>query len=58
MAFMCLECGKKFKSVASARRAMDEDGCPNCGGSDIDLHLERDEKRIKREQEQSKQVKP
>lgn len=32
----CLECGRGFRTVAAARRAM-HDGCPGCGGSDIDL---------------------
>ena len=36
--FECMECGKKFYSVTAARRAMNGDeGCPGCGGSDIDL---------------------
>lgn len=34
--YKCLECGKKFKTVKAAEKAMDE-GCPKCGGSDIDL---------------------
>lgn len=32
----CLECGKKFKSVKAAEKATSE-GCPKCGGVDIDL---------------------
>jgi len=32
----CLECGKKFRTVASAERASSV-GCPKCGGVDIDL---------------------
>lgn len=34
--FACLECGKKFKTTAAAERAANC-GCPQCGGSDIDL---------------------
>ena len=36
--FHCQECGRKFYSVAAARKASFEDaGCPGCGGSDIDV---------------------
>lgn len=34
--YACQECGRKFKTIAAAERAVDR-GCPNCGGSDIDL---------------------
>ena len=34
--FVCLECGRKFKTVKAAERAADR-GCPGCGGVDIDL---------------------
>ena len=34
--FQCLECGKVFYSIKSAERATEE-GCPNCGGVDIDI---------------------
>lgn len=34
--FECLECGKKFKTVAAAEKAS-MDGCPKCGGVDIDF---------------------
>lgn len=34
--FRCLECGKKFRTTASARRAV-HNGCSGCGGLDIDL---------------------
>jgi predicted nucleic acid-binding Zn-ribbon protein len=34
--FACLECGKKYRTVEAARKAMDR-GCGKCGGSDIDL---------------------
>ena len=32
----CQECGKVFKSVKAAERAS-RNGCPNCGGVDIDI---------------------
>lgn len=34
--FKCQECGRKFRKVEAARRAS-ENGCPGCGGVDIDL---------------------
>ena len=34
--FCCLECGRVFRSVRAAERAA-HDGCPGCGGVDIDL---------------------
>ena len=34
--FKCQECGRKFKTVRAAERAANE-GCPRCGGVDIDL---------------------
>jgi predicted nucleic acid-binding Zn-ribbon protein len=34
--FTCLECGKRFRSVQAAERAA-LDGCPRCGGVDIDV---------------------
>lgn len=36
--FVCLECGKKFKTVKSAEKAS-YNGCPKCGGVDIDLDV-------------------
>ena len=33
--FTCQECGKSFFTVKAAERAQN-DGCPKCGGSDID----------------------
>jgi DNA-directed RNA polymerase subunit RPC12/RpoP len=33
--FACQECGRKFYSTAAAERALNN-GCPGCGGSDID----------------------
>lgn len=36
--FACVECGHKFRTLASAERAaFGDDGCPKCGSSDIDL---------------------
>lgn len=35
----CLECGKKFKSTKAAKKASFE-GCPKCGGCDVDLDVE------------------
>lgn len=34
--YQCMECGRRFKSHRSAERAVN-DGCPRCGGTDIDL---------------------
>jgi hypothetical protein len=34
--FKCVECGRRFRTVSAAERAVDE-GCPRCGGSDVDL---------------------
>lgn len=34
--FQCMECGKKFRSVKAAENAQ-QNGCPKCGGTDIDL---------------------
>jgi len=34
--FKCQECGRKFRSVKAAERAV-WNGCPGCGGSDIDM---------------------
>ena len=44
--FQCMECGKRFRSVAAAERAT-RNGCPGCGGSDIDIALP-EPKKIKR----------
>lgn len=33
--FKCMECGRKFRTVKAAERAS-YNGCPGCGGSDID----------------------
>lgn len=34
--FQCMECGRKFRTTKAAERASSE-GCPGCGGVDIDL---------------------
>lgn len=34
--FACLECGRKFRTANAAHRAS-MNGCPKCGGVDIDL---------------------
>jgi predicted RNA-binding Zn-ribbon protein involved in translation (DUF1610 family) len=34
--FACQECGRKFKTTKAAKRAANN-GCPKCGGVDIDL---------------------
>lgn len=36
--FACQECGKKFRTVSAAERASN-DGCPKCGGVDVDLDM-------------------
>ena len=36
--FQCYECGRKFRTVSAAERAVTF-GCPGCGGSDIDLAI-------------------
>ncbi len=36
--FACLECGHRFRTLKSAERAaFGDEGCPGCGGSDIDM---------------------
>ncbi len=38
--YACQECGRKFYSTAAAQRAsFGDNGCPGCGGSDIDLYV-------------------
>lgn len=35
--FYCQECGHHFRTVKAAEKAaFGDDGCPKCGGSDID----------------------
>lgn len=36
--FQCLECGKAFYSVKTAEKAA-LNGCPKCGGVDIDIDI-------------------
>ena len=37
--FACQECGRKFKTARAAERAS-RNGCPKCGGVDIDLDVD------------------
>lgn len=38
--FQCQECGRKFYSTTAAERAsFGDNGCPGCGGSDIDIYV-------------------
>jgi len=45
--WQCLECGHTFKTLRAAERAF-EDGCPNCGGVDIDLMPVEDQRAPRR----------
>lgn len=37
--FICLECGHLFYSVEAAEMAaFGDEGCPGCGGSDIEVY--------------------
>ncbi|MHB1424743.1 MAG: hypothetical protein ACYC3I_16355 [Gemmataceae bacterium] len=36
--FVCLECGRKFRTANAAERVANN-GCPGCGGVDIDLDV-------------------
>ena len=38
MTWKCQECGRKFKTTLAAARAANN-GCPKCGGVDIDLDV-------------------
>jgi hypothetical protein len=40
--FACMECGKKFRTANAAYKAS-INGCPKCGGVDIDLDVANDE---------------
>jgi hypothetical protein len=40
----CLECGRKFRTTNAAERAANN-GCPNCGGVDVDLDVETPQER-------------
>lgn len=35
--WQCQECGKLLTLKQAEKAAFGSDGCPNCGGSDIDL---------------------
>ena len=35
-AWQCWECGQRFRTARAAERAIN-DGCPGCGGVDIDI---------------------
>lgn len=37
--FACQECGKRFTVRGAERASFGPDGCPRCGGSDIDLYV-------------------
>ncbi len=37
--FKCMECGKKFRTVKAAERAS-FNGCPGCGGLDVDVDVD------------------
>ncbi len=41
--FQCQECGRKFRTTKAAGRAANN-GCPGCGGVDIDLAPAADRK--------------
>lgn len=38
--YECQECGKKFYTAKAAYRAANN-GCPKCGGYDVDLYVEK-----------------
>ena len=40
--WQCMECGKRMTLAQAERAAYGDDGCPGCGGSDIDLALDGD----------------
>jgi len=46
MSYKCQECGRKFKTTKAAERAS-KNGCPKCGGVDIDLDVSTREQRIR-----------
>lgn len=40
--YECLECGRKFFTTRAAERAVNSDeGCPGCGGVDIDVYVRK-----------------
>lgn len=52
--WICLECGRKFKTAKAAERASMK-GCPGCGGTDIDLNVD-DGRRIEDREEKNRQT--
>ena len=47
-ALQCQECGRKFYTVRAARKAMfGDDGCPCCGGSDLDIYVSDEDSRVR-----------
>jgi DNA-directed RNA polymerase subunit RPC12/RpoP len=40
--FVCLECGRRMTARAAERATTGNDGCPGCGGVDIDLYVPKD----------------
>lgn len=51
--FYCQECGHHFKTLKAAEKAsFGPDGCPKCGGADVDLGKpDRGSDRAEREEE-------
>lgn len=37
--WVCLECGKRMTLRRAEKAMSDADGCPGCGGADIDLYV-------------------
>jgi predicted nucleic acid-binding Zn-ribbon protein len=48
--FRCMECGRRFRTVRAAERAANE-GCPKCGGVDIDIDTDDKPQAVKDEEE-------
>lgn len=48
--YACQECGHKFRTTKAAERAAN-DGCPKCGGVDVDLDVEDQRARVRKAQE-------
>lgn len=44
--FACMECGRRFRTARAAERAANE-GCPNCGGTDVDLNVESETRKLR-----------
>ncbi len=51
--FACMECGKKFRTISAAEKATSQ-GCPKCGGCDIDLHVDVERARKARDEAEAK----